>query len=420
MTWPERTREQIDFISPQKKYFSGFWAKSTQSIEKSLAIFKYPKVKGVVVQDLDVGGDRHLIPFWFEGSDHDLQAQAFLQAIRENGTWKVTHPVLDKLTVHPVTVSCEHDPTGNGNISSITSEWLEPAPKDAVISIEEDIANLNAQADLTNETSAGQFDRFVSQENASLRNSVVVASQSLLDRVNAAMATLNELNAQINSYINSIQRAINNLFNVAVLDVLALANQFQQLIQLPMLATNDIEARLDAVRNLSDSIFDLTPDTYFQESLNTTLVMELGISACITAAGQSVPDANLRTRREALDAAAIISDLFISNTDRLDEIQKIFEDQYADRQYFSQSESFADATILSLRAVDLLIRESFDLRVEKRIKLDKARAPVEIALTEYDGPGENDANFDFFIETNQLSGDEIMLLEAGREVVVYV
>jgi hypothetical protein len=61
-----------------------------------------------------------------------------------------------------------------------------------------------------------------------------------------------------------------------------------------------------------------------------------------------------------------------------------------------------------------------NLAIERRFTLDRPRAPIEIAITEYGGLGANDFNLDLFIYSNDLHGKDIMLLARGREVVVYV
>ena len=43
-----------------------------------------------------------------------------------------------------------------------------------------------------------------------------------------------------------------------------------------------------------------------------------------------------------------------------------------------------------------------------------------ITIDEYGELGDNDINYDLFISSNNLKGNDILLLEAGREVVVYV
>jgi prophage DNA circulation protein len=420
MTWQQRTRDTIEFVSPLKKTFFAFWEEVTESLAHTLGIFKYPKIKGIVIQDLDDSGFLHNFSFSFHGENHDQQARAFFQACRETGTWEVTHPNNDKLDLQLSEITKRYRPNQDANATYFDSSWLEPAPPEQIISVEENIENLRAQSTIVNDTAAGQFDRFTDLSTASLQNATVVASRSLLEKIQSALASLYELNATLNGYINSVQRAVNNALNQAEIAVGTLANQFQQLIQLPLLATNNITNRLDSLKNLADSIFDLTPINSFAESRNTASVMDMGITAVLTAAGLSVIDADLETRKDALDAAAVISDLFIENTERLDQLQKLFTDQDARRQYFSQSESFPDTTILILRAIDIIIQQSFNLKIEKKFTLDFPRVPLEIAMTEYGGPGENDFNIHFFIQSNALSGNEIILLPAGREVTVYV
>ena len=67
-------------------------------------------------------------------------------------------------------------------------------------------------------------------------------------------------------------------------------------------------------------------------------------------------------------------------------------------------------------ATGFLVQSSFDLNVEMVITLGKARNFVELVAELY---GELDEQFDFFIKTNQLSGDEIIEIPIGREVVFY-
>jgi len=101
------------------------------------------------------------------------------------------------------------------------------------------------------------------------------------------------------------------------------------------------------------------------------------------------------------------------------ESQELFEDQDIENQHFSQEQSHNETMLLTRQAVDFLLQSSFNLKVERRFKLDRPRAPVEIAIIEYGGPGENDANIDLFIESNKLKGNQILLLPALTEVLVY-
>lgn len=419
MSWWERVRETLDFVSPQNKKFSAFWKGDAQAKEKSLGIFKYPGVKGAVVQDMNVGGTSYPLNFFFSGENNDKEGAAFFQACDEEGLWTITHPVDGVKKLQLVKIQRSVDPTNLGNITVFASQWLETIDKGVIISISQAEENLRSQAALVDEAAKYDFEENISLDNASLRNSVVLGSRSLLDKISNAMSSLYALNAQINSYVNTVQRSVNDALNQIELNTSGLAVQFQELIQLPMHTTDSVSDRLNALRILSDSIFDLSPDTPWGESRNIVGIMDLGVTASLTAAAQSVIGADLKTRREAIEIADLLSVMFDDVINDLDALQKVFDGQRTSRRYFSQGKTFGDLSFLMSQAVSLTIQASFDLSVEKRIVLDRPRAPIEIALTEYGDLGPNDEKLDFFIETNNLT-DVVTLLPPGKEIVLYV
>jgi hypothetical protein len=63
-----------------------------------------------------------------------------------------------------------------------------------------------------------------------------------------------------------------------------------------------------------------------------------------------------------------------------------------------------------------LVQVSFSLVPEKRIVLDRPRTIIDLAAELY---GSIDDRLDFLIDTNDLSGSEILELPAGREIVYY-
>lgn len=80
-------------------------------------------------------------------------------------------------------------------------------------------------------------------------------------------------------------------------------------------------------------------------------------------------------------------------------------------------ESYRALQNASALAVGFLVELSFTLAQEHRIILDRPRTLIDLVAELY---GEIDPQLDFFINTNDLSGDEIIELPAGREIVFYV
>ncbi len=86
-----------------------------------------------------------------------------------------------------------------------------------------------------------------------------------------------------------------------------------------------------------------------------------------------------------------------------------------DKQFISQSGSYTNVQNTFALTMKYLISQFFNLKTEKRFTLKKERSPLEITVTEY---GDIES-YDLFISSNNLTGDEVLLIPAGKEVVVY-
>jgi hypothetical protein len=420
MTAEDRVRGELIFISPRNKRFSANWIGDPAEKEKSLGLKKYPGIDGVFVQDQGTGGVGWPLNFFFDGPDHDLEAAAFFQATDEIGTWRITHPVDGDKNLFLVSVRRDIQPVTNGGLTNFSTNWIQSIARERILSRAATPEDVAAQTIEINNAAADEFDNKITQETETQKEAVRTTSRSLLTRIRAALAGIYELSNEINSQVNAIQSAINSTLNEFILRPLALAAQFQQLIQLPALAVENIQRRLAAYRELAESIFELSPETIFPRDLNIAACLELNLTATLAAASQSLVTGPLTSRLAALENSNALLELFDFATDGLDNIEQLFKDLQADRQFLTQVDVFALLGALTAQAVDSTVKTSFDLRIEKRFVLDRARAPIEITIAEYGDLGENDSNLDLFNDTNLLQGDELTLLPAGKEVVVYV
>ena len=124
-------------------------------------------------------------------------------------------------------------------------------------------------------------------------------------------------------------------------------------------------------------------------------------------------------RGYAVSAMENITDRFNSTTAALDEIQDTFSGLDIDLQYFSESQSYTSLVNLFTLALQYLISQFFNLKVEKRFTLKVPRSPIKLTIDEYGEFGDNDFYYNLFLKSNKLSGNHIVLLPAGFEVVVY-
>jgi len=430
MTWINRLRPKIKLVSPDGNEFEAFWRESDREITKKLGVFDYPGVRGSVVQDLEASSDRYSIPFSFAGPDHDDEAFRFMLSCRERGQWSVTHPFEGFLGLQLVSITKVDRPIEAGNITNFTSEWIEPIDENTLQTASELAGLVGNQYNNLNIGSASQFANNIDVSNAALKFSVTQTVGKIINAVNKVLGPISELNDAVFSSQLAIQRGIQDTLFATVFKPLSLAGQIQNLIQGPSRSLQDIKSRLSAYGSLASEMFGLSPSRPTTAGKNVVATQELALSAVIAAnalisvTGPQKPDVpvigGLQSRAQAVGFAVDLRDRFIEITDNLDLTQKLFEDEDIDYQYFSQSESFTDAFLLTTTAQRYFLLSAYNLNVEKRFRLRKPKTPLQIVGEEYGSFGDNaDELIDLFIYSNNLRDTEILFLPAGREVLVY-
>jgi len=401
-SWQDRVNKTIKLKSPSGVVVDALWKGNKRIKDKKLGLFSYPKARGTLAQDLDVEGDKYPLTIYFEGPNHDIDAQRFWNACNERGTWKVEHPTRGILTLQLVTVTEDIQPVTNGNITEMDSEWIEVGIDNPAASVAQAAEDVLTQLD---DTQAAAADQFVEK--------VKVDKPSLLARLRASLSKASDAiaSAQSGDAITR-QRDLTEISDTAM-GITSLVGMIQDAVATPALNMRDAATRYQYFEKIISGAVGLTPKTATAGGVNSMAVQELVVTACICGMAQATVDAEFATREEALGCLERIQQAFLTVTANLDAAQTIYADSPIDRQYFSQSGSFNDLAELLRMTRALLLRRSFDLAAAKRITLRRDRAPIEIAITE-------GVDFDTFIASNALKGDEILLLPTGREVVIYL
>lgn len=420
MSYIDRLQPSIQLTSPEGNVFTANWKEGDRSKEKKLGIFDYPNFNGSDVQDLGTKGPTYPLTIYFPGDDNDLEGNRFFSACDERGPWEVIHPEKGTLTLQLTSVTEKINPLTSGGLKQFDTNWIEPIKATTEKSTAQLGSEVDAQATASNESSQTQYDENIALDQASeqianeqaIKNSIIYHDDAFGDIVSQSDTIAAEVAATTTGIYDSL--------NQSAIDSITLAGQMQQLVQLPILATNDISARVEAYGNYVTAQFTQSPTTANPESKNTANVIEVNCSASLVAMAQSIISGELSTRSEAIDYIEAITDLFDTITDGLDDVQTAFDSEAIDKQYFSNSASYADLARLVGLTIQYLLRSSLDLRIEKRFIIDKQRTPTDLTVENYGTLGANDENLDYFISTNNLMDKDIRLLPAGREVVVYL
>lgn len=410
MSWEDRLNPAITLQSPSGQVFVAAWRGDSRSLKKKLGIFDLPKVRGAIVQDLDVQADEYPLTFYFEGENHDITARRFWGACKERGTWLVGHPVYGDLELQLVSVTEDCQPVESGNITKITTDWIEPGVDAPLVSVAELSASVRDQAAKVQEVAANRF-----------ADTVMVGKPGLLAQLKAAVGRVVAIVQQVKGRINAVLATVSAIravvlsavaFTVGL--VASLAGLIHTLVTLPGMLIRDLGSRFDYFEKvLSESVKSLTPTNADDSGRNTAAVHELVAVSCLVGLAESVVEAEFATREEALAYLNRMQRVFNTITANLDAIQAIYAGNTIDQQYVSLADGYNDIAALMQATIDLMLRRTFDLAAAKRIILERHRPPVEIALSE-------GVDLDLFISANRLKGDDILLLPPGREVVVYL
>lgn len=408
MSWQDRISEAIYLTSPSGVTYEASWAGDQRKGEHKVGIFEYPNARGAVVQDLKAGPTRIPMTVYFDGPDHDLTADQFYAACTETGVWRIEHPQHGPLTLQLVSYEQDVQPVTQGNVSSFTLDWIEPGVDLAALPSAAELAvTITYQCDKVQDKTTSQMERGVRPGStlADLINKVIgiiTTAMAIRDRLMGILATVAAIRATVLGVIKGV-----------VGFVASLASLVRTLINLPASIMRDLKARFGYYKTLiTGAKNDLAPLLPTTAGLNAAAIHEFVASEALVGMVRSVLDVDPATREEALWAASELRTAFAGMTADLDANQTLYIGNPIDRQVFSQSESYNDMLALVNTAIDYLMRKSFDLSAVRYVTLTVPRCPVEIAITE-------DMDLDRFIAANNLHGDEVLLLPAGRTVAVY-
>jgi prophage DNA circulation protein len=423
----ERLRPILALTSPDGDEFTANWIGDPREAEKKLGTFNYPGVVGTVVQDLGLNSWSWPLTFYFDGGDHDLDADRFMKATLQTGQWAIIHPVYGFLGLQLVSVRENIEPVREGNIREFETGWIEPIDPDTLQTAAQTAGLVGIQKDLFAINAADQFVNGLSALDSLDDWSILNAINKLNSAVNSVLGPLANQIAAVQNEMLQIQSGIQQTLNATILQPLALAGQLQALVETPLKAINDIKSRLGFYADFAEEIFKIQPaqdgSQTNRQGKNTAVIQQIALTSTISANAQIAATdptkSEIISQKEAVDSASGINDQFIAIVNNLDETQTLFENEDIDEQHFSQPQSHTDAARITALAIQALYISSYDLKKEVRFTLERPRVPAEIAITSYRGPGENDANIDLFIDSNGLVGEEILLLPSGREVLIY-
>lgn len=424
MSWQNETRDEIKFTSPEGNTFYALWRSNKRSFERKLGMFDPPKFKGTIVQDLEPKSTLWPLTVYFDGMYHHKDAQDFYNALyNESGQWEVVHPVHGPLILQLISAEEDANPVEAGNYTQFDTQWIEPANAERVVSLDESLIStlttiMNIADDCMTMLTQLRTDIF-SNITAALGTFSKIAGfmSRTISGICATVAMARDAFDDAKATFNGALSA----FDYSDPDTTDMSAAMTNMSLAPLDGSTDYQTRSSAYSTLADQIFTLTPTTTTEEDHNRVVVIEFAATLTLMAAAQIAATSQYQSRAEVITAIEGAAAFFNSVVARIEAIQEMYSELDIERQYFSQTATYTNLIQLYTLVFQYLLAQFYNLKTEKRFRLKKARSPLEIAITEY-APSVEDIDYyhDLFIRSNNLHGNDIEILPANREVVIYV
>lgn len=428
MSWEDRLREAA-YTAPSGTRFTFLYEGVSRETTKRTTAFDFPGVDDAYVQDNGHGARRFPLRCFFAGEDHDLDAQAFEDGLLERGLGRLEHPLYGTFDVVPVGDITRRDDLKEAAGQTVieVTFWtsvdaIYPAGQTSLRSEVE--LGVNA----VTEAAGAQLEQSVDLSTVASQEAAKASVAGLVSDVHRELGDLAAAGAKINAAFRDAQSAINGGLDVLIGQPAQLARQLVGLVLAPATADVGIRSRLEGYAALLDRTINSprarpwdaftsgvvlparkrsVSNDFHLSSVVATAALAGAVSSCIATQFQARPEAIAAADAILAQLDAIVTWLdagfgALGNVDAPGAIDT--------------GESYQALQSAVATATGYLVEISFTLVPERRLVLDRARTIIDVAAELY---GSVDDRLDFLIDTNRLSGSEILELPRGASILYY-
>ena len=407
MSWVNEIREGA-YTSPVSKKRIVFQFEDVSLVRpKKTTAFDFVDADGTYMQDNGLRGDQFPLRMYFSGSDYLAQAQLMLDYLSEKGAGYLEHPLYGAYDVVPVGDLARRDDlktAANQAVFEITF-W---ASIDIIYPLAQDdpSAAVLSAVDRFNAAIANGTASALSLNSAFKKATFKNKYTALLSTVSTTMRNIAAAQASVLATFDTVVASINEGIDVLVDDPLTLAFQTTIAIQAPARAAAAIRARLDGYKNLASDIVNGGSSS----NSNDFHTQDLYASSYVSGSILSALNTQFFSKPQAIQAA---SDILT----QLDDVVAWRDANLLALGILDDGGAYQQLQDAAALAAGFLVQISFTLKQERSIVLTSPRNIIDLCAELY---GSVDDMLDFFIISNDFSGEEIVEIPRGRRVVYYV
>lgn len=385
------------FISPGKKRIPfDFVGQSEFEQSKKLSLQEVPMTNNWVVQDLGLGMLTFQIEMIFSGREADKNCQEMIRALSESGSGMLMHPCGEDILC--IATGWKHQP------SSLSSVRLAKLAVNFIKTIKQ--AYPAIQQDFTGDIALAEKEllspsKSLSEKISDFRQNDLINArrniESLANQIISPLRWLADVTGETGSLLAQAELELKNLLELDA-PLLQTLQSIGNIVQIPSKASLDLSSKQQAYKNAISAIsVKNTPDDTIAEAMRWQTLQSLVIANCTC-----FENAQITSSEEAI--------LFVKENVRL--YQMLLAQSPLEPDSLAQVLTMLN---LSTQAIENL---SISLPKRQSIILQEDTTPIVAAYNIQKLLGRSHT-LETFLQNNNLSAKQILLIPKGKEVVWY-
>jgi prophage DNA circulation protein len=440
-SWQTRLKEAA-YTSPSGNRIVFAYEALSREFDKRTAEFSFAGVDDSYVQENGYTSRRYPMRCIFSGANCDRQATAFEAALLETGVGKLEHPVYGAIDCLPYgTVKRSDDPLTEGNQSVVDVTFWTTTGAVYPQSQSHPQSEILAALDGFDQAAAQSFEQATSLDSEVEKVSAKATVRKMLREATAALEPISNKVTAVNNEFRDLNSIANQSLDVTIGNPLQLALQVTNLLRAPGRAASGLADRLDGYKRLGANIMasaagtpalklaagtsltarttGIANDFHISDLFATSAVAAVVASMVVDPVANDGEEATQQftSRQDALTAAEAVLQQY-------DEVVAWRDQGFADLGGVEELGAYQVDTGGAYQALQtatalcagFLISLSFSLADERFIELENDTTIINMAAQLY---GQVDERLDFLINTNELTGSEILELPRGSRLVYY-
>lgn len=383
----------------------------TSYFPRKTSVFGSVTADGVYVQNNGSGGNRFPVMMILSGNNNHNQTQDAMLALTERGDSNLNHPVWG-LTLVGILGDIEVKTAfvTEAGQTIIGCEFIETTG----LLVEENPA-FPSILKFFNDSSGESFANNLNVEDAADKANAIQKIKSTLGTVKGVLDTLTDGVESLQRDIDDRFDSINSGMDILIGQPLQLASEIQTLVQLPAKNLALTKAKLEGYGNIARGLFsdEPKPNGYDLTASNGNESNKLFASSAVASAAQSGELASFELKKDYTDASSDIDELTQSFINYVDDSDAILDNP----DNSMDGNGWGELLDLSTIAQNNLIVNSFEALNQLTITTEIEDAAINWCFKLY-GTCKPDP-FSFFCNSNDLSGDEVVLIPVYRDLVYY-